>query len=91
MKQYLDAIKKFRPIDDTFMQVLFKDNEKLVKKVIQIVLNQTIEIRHYETQADLKGLNGSKSIRGMYWSLIQTIPSIILKSKETNHRQYQKD
>ena len=34
------------------------------KKVIQIVLNQTIEIRHYETQADLKGLNGSKSIRG---------------------------
>ena len=39
------------------MQVLFKDNEKLVKKVIQIVLNQTIEIRHYETQADLKGLN----------------------------------
>ena len=34
------------------------------KKVIQIVLNQTIEIRHYETQADLKGINGSKSIRG---------------------------
>ena len=32
MKQYLDDIKKFRPIDDTFMQVLFKDNEKLVKK-----------------------------------------------------------
>ena len=46
------------------MQVLFKDNENWSKKVIQIVLNQTIEIRHYETQAHLKGLNGSKSIRG---------------------------
>ena len=64
MKQYLDAIKKFRPIDDTFMRILFRKNTSLVQRILNIILEKKdIEIERLETQLDLIKSHDSKSIR----------------------------
>ncbi|MGM9947681.1 PD-(D/E)XK nuclease family transposase, partial [Floccifex sp.] len=48
--------------DDLFMRILFRNNKKLLEKVLNIVLNQTdIQIKRYEIQKDLKQVL-SKSI-----------------------------
>ena len=35
-----EAIKKFRPIDDTFMRFLFKKNKDLLQYVITVILKE---------------------------------------------------
>ncbi len=59
----LIRLRGMRPMDDTFMRCLFKDNIELAELVLRIILNkEDLSVIKIETQADMKRVTGSRSI-----------------------------
>ena len=59
----LERLRSFRPIDDTFMRGLFKDNLPLAELVLRIITGKKdLTLLKCETQADLKRVTGARSI-----------------------------
>ena len=59
----LQRLRGFRPIDDTFMRCLFRNNVPLAEMVLRIITGKTdLQLVSCETQADLKRVTGAKSI-----------------------------
>ena len=62
-QEYLDAIKSYRPMDDTFMRALFRDSPELVEMFLRTVLKKPdLKVIQSETQADLKRITGSRGL-----------------------------
>lgn len=56
-------MRGFRPIDDTFMRGMFKDNIPLAELVLRIIVGKPdLILTKCETQADLKRVTGARSI-----------------------------
>ena len=59
----LQRLREFRPIDDTFMRGMFKDNIPLAELVLRIIVGKPdLTLTKCETQADLKRVTGARSI-----------------------------
>lgn len=59
----LQRLRGFRPIDDTFMRGMFKDNIPLAELVLRIIVSKPdLTLTKCETQADLKRVTGARSI-----------------------------
>lgn len=59
----LQRLRGFRPIDDTFMRGLFKDNIPLAELVLRIITGKSdLVLTKCETQADMKRVTGARSI-----------------------------
>lgn len=59
----LQRLRGFRPIDDTFMRGLFKDNLPLAEFVLRIITGKPdLVLTKCETQADMKRVTGARSI-----------------------------
>ena len=59
----LRRLKNFRPIDDTFMRGLFKDNIPLAELVLRIIIEKPdLVITRCETQVDMKRVTGARSL-----------------------------
>ena len=59
----LQRLRGFRPIDDTFMRGLFKENIPLAEFVLRIITGkQDLILTKCETQADFKRVTGARSI-----------------------------
>ena len=59
----LERLRGFRPIDDTFMRGLFKENIPLAELVLQIITGKSdLKLLKCETQADMKRVTGARSI-----------------------------
>ena len=59
----LQRLRGFRPIDDTFMRGLFKDNLPLAEFVLRILTDKPdLVLTKCETQADMKRVTGARSI-----------------------------
>ena len=55
----LQRLRGFRPIDDTFMRCLFRDNLPLAEFVLRIILDKPdLRLIRSETQRDLILLSG---------------------------------
>ena len=62
-QQYLDSIKEFCLMDDTFMSTVFADNIECTELMLHIILNrQDLKVQSVTTQHELKNLQG-RSIR----------------------------
>ena len=60
-REDLERLRGFRPIDDTFMRGLFKDNIPLAELVLRIIVGKPdLTLVKCETQADLKTGDGRK-------------------------------
>ena len=60
----LQIIRGYRPIDDDFMRELFRDDIPLTEYVLRIITGiNDLKIIKSETQFDLHGLSGSRSLR----------------------------
>ena len=59
----LQRLRGFRPIDDTFMRCLFRDNLPLAQFVLRIITGKAdLVLTRQETQKDLKRLLGARSL-----------------------------
>ena len=59
----LRRLESFRPIDDTFMRVLFRDNLPLAETVLRTITGKKdLHLISEETQRDLKRLVGARGI-----------------------------
>lgn len=59
----LQRLRGFRPIDDTFMRCLFRDNLPLAQFVLRIITGKPdLILTREETQKDLKRLLGARSL-----------------------------
>lgn len=59
----LQRLRRFRPIDDTFMRGLFKENLPLAQFVLRIITGKPdLVLTTCETQADMKRVTGARSI-----------------------------
>lgn len=59
----LQRLQSFRPIDDTFMRCLFRNNVPLAEMVLRIITGKNdLQLVSCETQADLKRVTGARSI-----------------------------
>ena len=59
----LRRLETFRPIDDTFMRVLFRDNLPLAETVLRTITGkEDLHLISEETQRDLKRLVGARGI-----------------------------
>lgn len=62
-REDLERLRCFRPIDDTFMRGLFKDNIPLAELVLRIIVGKPdLTLVKCETQADLKRVTGARSV-----------------------------
>lgn len=62
-REDLDRLKRLRPIDDTFMRGLFKDNMPLAEFVLRIITGKPdLVLTKCETQADMKRVTGARSV-----------------------------
>lgn len=62
-REDLERLRGFRPIDDTFMRGLFKDNIPLAELVRRIIVGKPdLTLVKCETQADLKRVTGARSV-----------------------------
>ena len=62
-REDLERLRRFRPIDDTFMRGLFKNNLPLAELVLRIITGkQDLVLISCETQADMKRVTGARSI-----------------------------
>ena len=62
-REDLERLRGFRPIDDTFMRGLFKDNIPLAELVLRIIVGKPdLTLMKCETQADLKRVTGARSV-----------------------------
>ena len=58
----LRRLRKFRPIDDTFMRAMFRNNAPLAQLVLRIILDKPdLMVTSCETQADMKRVTGARS------------------------------
>ncbi len=61
-KEHLERIAKYRPLDDDFMRLLFKNNIRLAELVLRIITGKyDLKIIRQETQYDIK-FPGARSI-----------------------------
>ena len=59
----LQRLRGFRPIDDTFMRVLFRDNLPLAEYVLRIITGKDdLHLTKEETQKDLVRLVGARGL-----------------------------
>ena len=59
----LQRLQSFRPIDDTFMRCLFRNDVPLAEMVLRIITGKNVlQLVSCETQADLKRVTGARSI-----------------------------
>lgn len=59
----LQRLQKFRPIDDTFMRGLLKDDIPLAEMILRIIIEKPdLVLQSCETQADMKRITGARSI-----------------------------
>ena len=59
----LERLRKFRPMDDTFMRCLFRDNLPLAQLVLRTITGiEDLTLVRAETQKDLKRLAGARSV-----------------------------
>lgn len=59
----IDALKKFRPLDDTFMRELFRNDLELAQFMLRIILSKPdLTLTKEETQYDLKYILGNRSV-----------------------------
>lgn len=59
----LQRLRGFRPIDDTFMRCLFRNDLPLVELVLRIITGKDdLKLISCDTQADLKRVTGAKSV-----------------------------
>ena len=62
-REDLERLRGFRPIDDTFMRGLVKDNIPLAELVLRISVGKPdLTLVKCETQADLKRVTGARSV-----------------------------
>ena len=62
-EQDLQRLRGFRPIDDTFMRVLFRDNLPLAQHVLRIITGkEDLYLTDEETQKDLVRLVGARGL-----------------------------
>ena len=62
-EQDLERLRSFRPIDDTFMRRLFKNNIELAQLVLRIILDKPdLKVTSVETQVDMKRVTGARSL-----------------------------
>ena len=62
-REDLERLRGFRPIDDTFMRGLFKDNIPLAELVLRMIVGKPdLTLVKWETQADLKRVPGARSV-----------------------------
>ena len=52
-KKYLEVLKKLRPIDDTFMRMIFRDYQ-CVELLMKIIFGDQFSLKRFETQEDHK-------------------------------------
>ena len=52
-KKYLEVLKKLRPIDDTFMRMIFRDHQ-CVELLMKIIFGEQFSLKRFETQEDHK-------------------------------------
>lgn len=58
----LQRLQKFRPIDDTFMRGLLKDDIPLAEMILRIIIEKPdLILTSCETQADMKRVTGARS------------------------------
>ena len=59
----LQRLRGFRPVDDTFMRVLFRDNLPLAEYVLRIIIGkEDLKLTKEETQKDLVRLVGARGL-----------------------------
>ena len=59
----LQRLRGFRPIDDTFMRVLFRDNLPLAEYVLRVIIGKRdLRLTREETQKDLVRLVGAREL-----------------------------
>ena len=62
-EQDLKRIKNFRPIDDTFMRAIFRENLPLAQHVLRVVTGLSdLVLTEEKTQADMNRVTGARSI-----------------------------
>lgn len=62
-QEYLDIIKSYRPMDDTFMRNIFRDSPEITEMVLRILMDkQDLKVIKSETQVDLKRITGSRGL-----------------------------
>lgn len=62
-QQDLERLRRFRPMDDTFMRGMFKEDIPLAEFVLRIITGKSdLIITKCETQADMKRVTGARSI-----------------------------
>ena len=75
-EEYLDVIKSYRPIDDTFMRNVFRNSPEITESVLRILMDKPdLEVISSETQVDLKRITGS---RGLCLDVVATDTSFMI-------------
>mgnify|MGYP005792634133 CR=1 FL=1 len=59
-ERYLEVLNKLRPIDDTFMRMIFRDHQ-CVELLMNIIFGEQFSLKRFETQEDHKQV-GSRSV-----------------------------
>ena len=59
-EKYLNVLNKLRPIDDTFMRMIFRDHQ-CVELLLKIIFGDQFSLKRFETQEDHKQV-GSRSV-----------------------------
>ena len=52
-EKYLEVLNKLRPIDDTFMRMIFKDDQ-CVELLMKLIFGEQFSLKRFETQEDHK-------------------------------------
>ncbi len=52
-EKYLNVLNKLRPIDDTFMRMIFRDHQ-CVELLLKIIFDEQFSLKRFETQEDHK-------------------------------------
>lgn len=62
-QENLQRLRGFRPIDDTFMRALMKDDMPLAEFVLRIIMGKPdLRLVRFNTQDDLKQVTGARSV-----------------------------
>lgn len=62
-EEYLDVIKSYRPMDDTFMRNIFRNSPEITESVLRILMDKPdLEVISSETQVDMKRITGSRGL-----------------------------
>ena len=59
-EKYLEVLNKLRPIDDTFMRMIFRDHQ-CVELLMKLIFGEQFSLKRFETQEDHKQV-GSRSV-----------------------------